>query len=117
MKSTAYDNTTAYDNISDEELGAKIRKSHQRHLENVKAHSAIWQKEGQAYRNVRENLKISQSEISENIGACVAVVSKFEQGKYVRSRNLVTHAYNLAMEHIQNERNAIMEGAKKNGTD
>ena len=107
----------AYENISDEELGAKIKKSHQRHLENVKAHSAIWKKEGQKYRSTRESLKITQKEISENIGACVAVVSKFEHGKYVRSRNMLSHAYKLAMKNIQNERNAIMEGVKKNGTD
>ena len=83
----------------------------------MQANTAVWQKEGQAYRDVRKKLKITQEAISENIGACVAVVSKFERGKYVRSRNLVTHAYNLAMERIQNERNEIMEGAAKNGKD
>ena len=107
----------AYANISNEALGAMIKRSCLRHFEYVQAHLAVWQKEGQEYRNIRENLKITQKEISENIGACVAVISKFKRGKYVRSRNLVTHAYTLAMEHIQNERNAIMEGAKKNGTD
>ena len=34
----------AYENISDEELGAKIRRSHQKHLEKVQANSAVWEK-------------------------------------------------------------------------
>ena len=102
----------AYEHISDEELGAKIRRSHQKHLEKVQANSAVWEKEGQEYRNVREILKISQKEISENIGACVAVISHFEHGKYVRSRNMLTHAYELAVKKIQNDRNAILKGEK-----
>ena len=102
----------AYENISNEALGAKIKRSYQRHLEDVAAKTAIWQQEGQEYRDVREKLDITQKEISKNIGACVAVVSKFEHGKYVRSRNMLRHAYNLAMEHIQNERNAILRGEK-----
>ena len=86
----------AYEHISDEELGAKIRRSHQKHLEKVQANSEVWEKE--------------QKEISENIGACVAVISHFEHGKYVRSRNLVKHAYDMAMKKIQNDRNSILEG-------
>ena len=100
----------AYEHISDEELGAKIRRSHQKHLEKVQANSEVWEKEGQEYRDVRETLRITQKEISDNIGACVAVVSKFEHGEYVRSRNLVKHAYNMAMKKIQNDRNSILEG-------
>ena len=103
-------NIDAYEHISDEELGATIRRSHQKHLENVQENTAVWQKEGQEYRDVRETLRITQKEISENIGACVAVISHFEHGKYVRSRNMLTHAYKLAMKKIQNDRNSIMEG-------
>lgn len=102
----------AYENISNEALGAKIKRSYQRHNEIVQENTAVWQQEGQEYRGVRENLNISQKEISENIGACVAVVSKFEHGKYVRSRNMLRHAYKLAMKNIQNERNVILRGEK-----
>ena len=99
-----------FSHISDEKLGKKVRLSLEAHLEKCMKMKPYWEKEGQENRDVRETLRITQKEISENIGACVAVISHFEHGKYVRSRNLVKHAYDMAMKKIQNDRNSILEG-------
>lgn len=44
--------------ISNEELGAKVKAAHQKHLEHISAMRPVWELEGQKFRELREDLKI-----------------------------------------------------------
>ena len=54
--------------ISDSELGAKVKAAHQKHLEHIEAMTPVWQAEGLEFRKVREDLKISRCELSQCVG-------------------------------------------------
>lgn len=90
--------------ISNEELGAKVKAAHQKHIEHVEAMKSIWEKEGQEFRAVREDLKVSRNELSRHIGISDQVIAKFEKGLSVRSRNMLKQSYQTSLELIQLQR-------------
>ncbi|MBR6013598.1 MAG: helix-turn-helix transcriptional regulator [Selenomonadaceae bacterium] len=91
--------------ITNEELGAKVKAAHQKHIEHVEAMRPVWEKEGQEFRAVREDLKVSRSELSQHIGISDQVIAKFEKGQSVRSRNMLKQSYQTSLKLIQHERN------------
>lgn len=90
--------------ISNEELGAKVKAAHQKHIERIEAMRHVWEKEGQEFRAVREDLKISRNELSRHIGISDQVIAKFEKGQPVRSRNMLKQSYQTSLELIQLQR-------------
>lgn len=91
--------------ISNEELGAKVKAAHQKHIERIEAMRPVWEKEGQEFRAVREDLKISRNELNRHIGISDQVIAKFEKGLSVRSRNMLKQAYQTSLELVQLQRN------------
>ena len=99
--------------ISDSELGAKVKDAHQKHLDYVEEMTPTWQAEGLEFRAVREDLKISRRELSDYIGVCDQVIAKFEKGLSVRSRNMLMHSFKTSLELIQLKRNNFVDSIKK----
>lgn len=98
--------------INNEELGAKVKAAHQKHLEHIETMTPTWQAEGHDFRNVRENLNISRRELSHYVGVCAQVIAKFEKGLSVRSRNMLKHSYSTSLELIQLKRNNFVNSIK-----
>ncbi len=98
--------------ISNEELGAKVKAAHQKHLQHIEVMTPTWQAEGRDFRNVRENLNISRRELSKHIGISDQVIAKFEKGLSVRSRNMLKHSYSTSLELIQLRRNNFVDSIK-----
>ena len=98
--------------ISDSELGAKIKAAHQRHLEHIEEMTPTWQAEGAEFRKVREDLNISRRELSQHIGISDQVIAKFEKGLSVRSRNMLRQSFKTSIELIQLKRNNSVDSIK-----
>ena len=98
--------------ISDSELGAKVKAAYQKHLEHIEAMTPTWQTEGRDFRKVREDLKISRRELSQHIGISDQVIAKFEKGLSVRSRNMLKQSYSTSLELIQLKRNNFVNSIK-----
>ena len=99
-------------NISNEELGAKVKAAHQKHLEHISAMRPIWELEGQQFRELRENLKIPRKKLSQHIGISAQVIAKFEKGQSVRSRNMLKQSFQTSIELIQLKRNNFVSTIK-----
>lgn len=91
--------------ISDEELGAKVKAAHKKYLQHVESMRPIWTLEGQNFRTIREDLKVSRRELGAYIGISDQVIAKFEKGQSVRSRNMLKQSYQTSLELIQSKRN------------
>lgn len=83
--------------ISNFELGAKVKVAHQKHLERLETMRPLWATEGLNFRGIRENLKISRRELSRHIGISDQVIAKFEKGQFVRSRNMLKQSYKTSL--------------------
>ena len=90
--------------MTNAELGAKVRINHERYLERVAMMTPQWQEEGAVHRKMRKSNKITINEISELIGICTQVISKFEHGKPIRSRNVIAQSYRTAINYINLKR-------------
>ena len=99
--------------ISDSELGAKVKAAHQRHLEHIEAMTPTWQAEGSEFRTARENLKISRRELSKYVGISDPVIAKFEKGLSVRSRNMLKQSFQTSLELVQLKRNNFVDSIKQ----
>lgn len=84
--------------LTNEELGAKVRVDHQRHLERVEKLKPQWIKEGLIAREHRKKAKLSQQKLGELVGVSAQVISKYERGLSICSRNLLQRACNIAIE-------------------
>ena len=100
------------DFISNEELGAKVKAAHQKHLAHIEAMTPVWQTEGLKFRAVREDLKVSRRELSQHIGVCDQVIAKFEKGLSVRSRHMLIQSFKTSLELIQLKRNNFVDSIK-----
>ena len=98
----------AYENISNENLGAIIRASYQKHAEYVALMTPQWIEEGNRFKTIRQELNITQKQISDYVGVSPQVVAKFEKGKSIRSRKMLQHSYQNAMNLIQHKRNSVI---------
>ena len=95
--------------ISDSELGAKVKAAHQKHLDYVEMMTPVWQAEGLEFRKVREDLKVSRCELSKYVGVCDQVIAKFEKGLSVKSRNMLMQSFKTSLELIQLKRNNFID--------
>lgn len=100
-------------NISNEELGSKVKAAHLRHLAFIESMRPSWELEGQKFKIIREDLKISRKELSSYIGISDQVIAKFEKGKSVRSRNMLKTSYQTSLQLIQFKRNNFVDSIKK----
>ena len=100
------------DFISNEELGAKVKAAHKKHLQHIEAMTPTWQAEGSEFRKVREDLKISRRELGQHIGISDQVIAKFEKGLSVRSRHMLRQSYQTSLELIQLKRNNSIDSIK-----
>ena len=98
--------------ISDSELGAKVKAAHKKHLAHIEAMKPVWQAEGRDFRKVREDLKVSRRELSQHIGISDQVIAKFEKGLSVRSRHMLKQSYSTSLELIQLKRNNFVDSIK-----
>ena len=99
--------------ISDSELGAKVKAAHQKHIAHVEEMKPVWQTEGRDFRKVREDLKISRRELSQCVGVCDQVIAKFEKGLSVRSRHMLMQSFKTSLELIQLKRNNFVDLIKQ----
>lgn len=103
--------------ITDEELGARIKANHEKYLERVALQTPQWIHEGLKLKEIRERLNITQKEISENVGVSSQVVAKLEKGKPVRSRKMLKQSYQTALKFIQLQRSNIVNNDIGENTD
>lgn len=83
-----------------ESIGRRVVASQEKRRQiNNQMHNA-WLAEGQQHKTVRENLAISQAEISKAIKADESVIRRFERGLFVKRRPVIKAAYTLALENI-----------------
>lgn len=90
--------------MSDAELGAFIRKSHEEYMKSVEENTPYWQEEGETFRKARQALNISQRELAAGIGVSPMTVGKYEKGKPVRSRKMLRQSGINVMELTQLKR-------------
>lgn len=101
------------DDISNEELGEKVKAAHLNHLLYIQAMRPSWLAEGRNFRKVREDLKVSRRELSTYIGISDQVIAKFENGQSIRSRTMLKHSYKTSLQLIQLKRNNFVDLIKK----
>ena len=90
--------------ISNEELGKRVKYSFERHQQYVEQHRAEWEEKGKEFRHERESRNISRIDISELIGTSPQTLSKLEKGKSVRSRRMLEQSFQTALRYIDLER-------------
>ena len=99
--------------MSDAELGAFIRKSHEEYMRKVKENTPYWQQEGETFRKARQALEISQREMSEGMGISAITLGKYEKGKPVRSRKMLRQSGINVMELTQLKREKELDDIKE----
>ena len=99
--------------MSDAELGAFIRKSHEEYMRKVKENTPYWQQEGETFRKARQALEISQREMSEGMGISAITLGKYEKGKPVRSRKMLRQSGINVMELTQLKREKELDEIKE----
>ena len=83
-----------------ESIGRRVVASQEKRRQiNDQMHNA-WLAEGQQHKTVRENVAISQTEISKAINADESVIRRFERGLFVKRRPVIKAAYEIAIENI-----------------
>lgn len=97
------------DRLSDEALGRKVRENHEQYKQKVEASREKWEKEGKEYKELRQKLKISQSEVAAGIGVHPNTVGNFEKGGNVRSRDMFRQSSITTMKYIQIQRGKAFE--------
>lgn len=90
--------------ISNEELGKRVRYSFERHQQYVEQHRSEWEEKGKEFRRERENRNLSRADISEFIGISPQTLYKLEKGKSVRSRRMLEQSFQTALRCIDLER-------------
>lgn len=86
--------------LSDAEIGKKVRISWFKYQEYVEENTPRWQQEGITLRDKKKAQKISQKELSQYIGICPQTLAKLEKGEPVRSRKMMKQSYETSCELI-----------------
>ena len=86
--------------LSNSEIGRKVRISWFKYQEYVEENTPLWQLEGIRLREKRKARKISQKELSQYIGICTQTLAKLEKGEPVRSRKMMKQSYETSCELI-----------------
>ena len=97
------------DSITDAELGAIVRRNHEQYKKKVRDNAEKWKKEGESFKLTRQALNITQRELAENIGINPVTLSKYEKGKPVRSRTMLSQSGKTAMQLIQLKRDRKLD--------
>ena len=90
--------------LSDSEIGRKVRVSWFKYQEYVEENTPLWQLEGIKLRGKRKARKISQKDLSQCIGICTQTLAKLEKGEPVRSRKMMKQFYETSCELIKLKR-------------
>ncbi len=77
---------------------ANVNEYYRKKENPVRRMTPIWKREGQELRRKRELLELSQTTIGTQIGASASLISKLELGHGVQRRELLTKAYQTALE-------------------
>ena len=94
----------AINDMSEQELYETIGRrvianQEKRRQRNSQMYNA-WLAEGQQFKSTREQVAISQAEVSKAIGADESVIRRFENGLFVMRRPVIKASYVLALEAI-----------------
>lgn len=100
-----------FQGITNEELGARVKAGHEKYLARVELLTPQWVREGQELKELREQLNITQKQISENVGISPQVVGKLEKGKPVRSRKMLKQSYQTSLKLIQLQRDSLINSS------
>ena len=90
--------------ITDAELGAIVRHNLEKYRKKIRDNAEKWKKEGEVFKQTRQALNITQRELAESIGINPVTLSKYEKGRPVRSRMMLSQSGRTAMELIQLKR-------------
>lgn len=101
-----------YESDSDTIIGAKVRHNHEVHLARIAELTPKWIDEGKQFRALREDMKISRIELSQEIAVSDQVIKKLEDGKSVRSRKMLKKSFENGCALIQHKRNSALTGFK-----
>lgn len=63
-----------------------------------------WLAEGAKFKDIREQMYISQEELSKEMGICVKVVQRFERGLPIKRRCAIQASYKNTLELIMRRR-------------
>ena len=90
--------------ITDAELGAIVRHNLEKYRKKIRDNAEKWKKEGEVFKQTRQALNITQRELAESIGINPVTLSRYEKGRPVRSRMMLSQSGRTAMELIQLKR-------------
>lgn len=99
--------------ISDEKLGALVRKNYENYQKSIAENKEKWKDEGKQFKEARQALNITQRELAECIGVHPLTVGKYEKGLAIRSRKMFRSAGLTSMKYIQSERTKNFESCTK----
>lgn len=98
--------------ITDAELGAIVRHNLEKYRKKIRDNAEKWKKEGEVFKQTRQALNITQRELAESIGINPVTLSKYEKGRPVRSRMMLSQSGRTAMELIQLKRDKKLDTLK-----
>lgn len=93
-------------------LGADIRKTRERARRYVERNQNHWQAKGAIFRNWRESLGLTVSQVARALGISPARVTRFENGEPVRDARLLESAYSMLLAGVGGERHGEAEREK-----
>lgn len=77
----------------------------QHRIEQEKIDNAeTWLDAGRSFKSVRNRLAVSQKTIASMVGCAESVISRFEHGKYIKKRKIITKGYEMALKLIDAQR-------------
>ena len=100
------------DGMTNEMLGARVRRNVEKHRAYVEAHTPIWQKEGAVMQTTRIGMGITQCAVGELIGVSTQTIRKLERGQSVRSRKMMKQSYETAIDFIDMKRKLSLQQFK-----
>ena len=86
--------------ISDEELGKRVKHSFERYQQYIEQHRSEWEEKGKLFRHERERRNVSRVDISKLIGISPQTLYNLEKGKSVRSRKMMEQSFKTAISYI-----------------
>lgn len=83
-----------------ETIGRRVLANQEKRRQRNSQMYNTWLAEGQQFKSAREQVAISQAEVSKAIKADESVIRRFENGLFVMRRPVIKAAYTLALENI-----------------
>lgn len=85
-------------------IGQKVLEQQERTRQRNEAMRATWHAEGVKFKDIREQLCISQEALSKEMNVCVSVIQRFEQGLPIKRRCAIQASYRNTLELIMRRR-------------